>query len=379
MINITDSMIYRLGNLNTESSRISYQMSSGRKLDRGSDDSVTFSRQIYVSDKQRLYTGLETQIEKTTAHNNVADTTMGQIKDALDSLKTEALKALNAGMDASDKKAVAVNVSGIRERIYDLVNTSVDGEYLFSGSDTTIRPFVKSSTFATDGKISFAGDGTLRKIAVDIGIYRDRGITGFDAVMYDTDKASNSDTLTFEVGERVVDESGSEWEVVGGLLKQKNVDGAYTGKTLDITLSGTTYTSVAVSQTKLNGGAAGSGYSSGMVLSAKHNFFDDMQTMMDALNTNDNSKLSGALESISKAYDQANIGHAVLGGRNKIFDVSLENVQSKLTHFNILFQEVAGADLSKVAMESKALEMTYTALYSTISKMNDLSLVNFVR
>lgn len=379
MINITDSMIYRLGNLNKEQTRISYQMSTGLKLDRGSDDSVTFARQVYTNDKIRLYNGLQTQIQKTQSHNNVADTTMAQVKDALDSLKTEALKALNSGMSASDKKAVAVNVNGIRERIFDLLNTNVDGEYMFSGSDSTIRPFVKDPNFATNGKISFEGDGVLRKVAVDVGIYRERGINGFDAVMYDVSKAVGgaSQSLTFKDGERVIDELGFEWRLdntgaSATKLVQYDVDGQVTGEELNIATatpdsSGKfTYTTANVS-------------GNGRVLTAKHSFFDDIQNMMNALNSNDNNMLRGELENISKAYDQANIAHAVLGGRNKIFNVSLENIESKLTHFNILFQEVAGADLSKVAMESKALEMTYTALYSTISKMNELSLVNFVR
>lgn len=374
MINITDSMIYRLGNLNKESSRISYQMSSGKKLDRGSDDSVTYSRELYVNDKIRLYSGLESQIQKTEAQNNVADTTMSQIKDALNSVRTEVLKALNAGMDISDKKAVAVNISGIRERIWNLTNESVDGEYLLSGSDTTVKPFVKDANFATNGKITFAGDGILRKVAVDVGIYRDRGISGYDAIMYNSNSAVTGLALSFTDSERIIDEQGLEWtlDATGAgatKLQQRNIDGSLTGTELNIssyTASTGTYTTANIT-------------GSGRVLSAKHNFFDDLQGIVVALNTGDDVTLRSGLDKIDAAYNQANIGHAELGGRSKIFEVSLEGVQTKLTHFNILYQEVAGSDPSKLALESKALELTYTALYSTIAKMNDLSLVNFVR
>ena len=65
--------------------------------------------------------------------------------------------------------------------------------------------------------------------------------------------------------------------------------------------------------------------------------------------------------------------------KNKIFEVSLERISSKLTQYNILSQEIGAADLTKVAVEAKALELTYTALYSTISKTNELSLVNFLK
>ncbi|MDY0052854.1 MAG: flagellar hook-associated protein 3, partial [Aliarcobacter sp.] len=67
-----------------------------------------------------------------------------------------------------------------------------------------------------------------------------------------------------------------------------------------------------------------------------------------------------------------------LGAKNKVFEVSLESVSSKLTQYNILSINLGSADLSKVAMEAKSLELTYTALYSTINRTNQLSLVNFL-
>ena len=74
----------------------------------------------------------------------------------------------------------------------------------------------------------------------------------------------------------------------------------------------------------------------------------------------------------------ADIAHADLGGKNKIFEISLERVSSKLTQYDILSQDLGSVDYAKVAIEAKALELTYTALYSTISKTNQLSLVNFL-
>ena len=58
---------------------------------------------------------------------------------------------------------------------------------------------------------------------------------------------------------------------------------------------------------------------------------------------------------------------------------ALERIESKNVHYNILMQKISGADMSKLAMESKALEMTYQALYSTVSKMHSLSLLNFLK
>lgn len=449
MIDTTGQMIYRLGNLNAQNERISYQMSTGKKLQNGSDDTQTYARELYINDKMRVYNGLEVQVQKTHAQNTVADSTMGEVKLSLDSLKSEILKSLNAGLDPSDKLAVAVSVEGLQDNLLRLANENTNGEFIFAGSDTTIQPFEED--LAT-GKIFYNGDALLRSVAVAPNTYRDRGITGIDAFMYTSASATQGNTLTYQSGDMIIDENDMQWHatkayandrltfdagdtitdgttnwtldtvnnvltdgtnsievehlkgnqyrtksihadhmtsgtvptslsVVGASIELREVDinGNLTGTTLNMTESGTgtptdpvMFTTNPLSVTN-------------QVLTAKHNYFDDINTVVTALETNTNDDtgsvigLRSTLDMMNNAYDAANIGHSVLGSRNRIFELAQEDISSRITHYNILYQEVAGADLSKVAMESKALEMTYTALYSTISKMSELSLVNFVR
>ena len=127
----------------------------------------------------------------------------------------------------------------------------------------------------------------------------------------------------------------------------------------------------------------------GTKFEAKSNIFDLIDNTLNALKKVDSSGnpisseeskalIGKSLDQMTKAYDGVNIAHAELGGKNKVFEISLERVNSKLTQYNILSQQIGSADLAKVAMEAKALELTYTAIYSTISKTNQLSLVNFL-
>lgn len=128
----------------------------------------------------------------------------------------------------------------------------------------------------------------------------------------------------------------------------------------------------------------------GTKFEAKSSIFDLLDKTINALNRVDENGntvssavadevLKNSLDEIDTAFNAMNVGHGKLGGRNNIFEVSLDRVSAKLTQFNILKTEVGTADYAKVAVEAKALELTYTALYSTINKMNQLSLVNFVR
>jgi flagellar hook-associated protein 3 FlgL len=378
MINQTEQTLYRLSNLDAQQTRISYQMSTGKKLQQGSDDSVLYAREIYVDNKIRVHEGLKTQIERTTAQNTVSDSSVGEIKKLLEFVKTELIKANTSTTSDEGLKAIAVSISGVKENLFDLANTQVEGEYLFSGSDSSVQAFSKNS----DGSISYNGDNKLRKVIVDEGSYRERGINGYDMMMYSSSIATKGETLTFSSEDQIFDQDGYEWKLnlpTNNTLTKYDFDGTILTDTLSVTndaLTPPTYSAIVPS-------------TDGTKFEAKTNIFNVLDKIINSLNKVDNlgnpisndiakAGISKGLDDISDAFDGVNVAHAELGGRNKIFEISLEKVSSKLTQYNILSQEIGAADLSKVAMEAKALELTYTALYSTISKTNQLSLVNFL-
>lgn len=380
MINQTQQTLYRLDNLNAEQRRISYQQSTGKILENGSDDAVLYAREIYVDDKINVYEGIKTQLTKTDVHNKVSDSSVAEMKKLIEQVKSELLKANTSTTTDEGKKAIAVSIAGVKQNLLDLANTRIDGEYLFSGSDSSVRPFIEDPA---TGKVTYKGDNSLRKIAVEEGSYRDKGVNGFDIMMYPSDTATKSDpTLSFQDGDRIVDEDGSEWKLNGAVIEKLDENGV---AVVPAVTKGPV-TSAGVPPTySVNVGTA-----DGTKFQAKTNIFDVLDNAINALRKVDNlgnpvsdavskAGIATGLEKINFSFDAVNVAHAELGGRNKVFEVSAEKISAKLTQFNILSQEIGGADLAKVAVEGKALELTFTALYSTINKVNELSLVNFLR
>lgn len=381
MINQTQQTLYRLENLNDELKRITYQTSTKRILENGSDDAVLFSREIYVDDKVRMFEGIKTQLTRNIAHNNVADSSVKEMKSLVEQVKGELLKANTSTTTDEGKKAIAVSIAGIKQNLLDLANTRIDGEYLFAGSDSSVRPFTQDPT---TGDVTYNGNNQLRKIAVEEGSYRDKGVNGFDVMMYPVDVATKTDpNLSFKVDDRIVDQDGYEWKLnspTNNQLVRYDFDGNATTDTLAVTNDAATpptYT-------------ANVGTADGTKFEAKRNIFDVLDTAIDALNKVDSAGnpitdaqakagLETSLNEINFSFDAINVAHAELGGRNKVFEDAEEKVSAKLTQYNILKEEIGGADLAKLAMESKALELTFQALYSTINKTNELSLVNFIR
>ncbi|XPV53099.1 MAG: hypothetical protein ACNI3H_12775 [Halarcobacter ebronensis] len=369
-------------------------------------------------------------------------------------VKQEVIKASNGTVDQEAKEAIAVNLRGVKENLYMLANEQVEGEFIYAGSNSMQKPFSMDDS----GKVTYEGDGFLRKVAVEDGSYREKGITGFETFMYNSDVGFKGETLEFSKTDRIIDEDRFEWKLEGaspaitadssssklsfnsedplidenGKVWTLNEGGTAIvddmGNSLDVNLNSSTNT-YSVDLANLNITPAESnaptqlskaqltkydeegnatkdimqvkvGENSDLAVDlpdvdgtrfeAKGNTFDVLDKIINALELKDSDRntitkdeadaeLSDALELISEAFESANTGHAKLGGRNKVFEISLERVESKLTQFSIMSHDVGAADLTKVAVEAKALEVTYTALYSTINKMNELTLVNFVR
>jgi flagellar hook-associated protein 3 FlgL len=443
MIRSTQQTFYRLDNLNAEQERLNYQLSTGKKIQYGSEDANTYTREVYVEDKIRVYEGIKSQLEKTNAQNDGSDTTLASAKDLVTYVKAEIIKALNATTDDTGKEAIASNLEGVKENLLTFGNEAIEGEYIFSGSDSSIKPF----EIADNGKVTYVGDNELRKVVVEDGSYRERGVNGFESFFYPTDTALKGETLTFSIEDRIIDQDGSEWKLdasttvasTGTLnfstddaivdqdgtvwtLNDANTelkDGK--GNTLLVTDLGSGNYSVVVPNSTGNetlgiadqvvqydtsGDAtgevlniAGSGPDSftlvvpsddGTKFEAKSSIFDLLDDMINALNKVDESgnaisddiaqsELRTTLDEVTKAYDGMNSGHAKLGVRNNIFEVSYERVTAKVFQYEKLQIDISGVDLAEVATEAKALELTYSALYSTINRMNELSLVNFLR
>ena len=372
-----NSTTYRLGNLDNYQAKLNFQM-GGSKLQFGSDDSVTFGRLTHTEDKIKTQKGIVEQIERADVLNKTSDTAMKEVKLLLEKIKAqELIKANTSTTSIEGLEAIAGVIEGYKQNLFNLANTQTEGQYVFAGSDASVKPF----SMDPSGKVTYNGDSDLRKIAVDEGSYRERGINGIDAFFYVADSASKGATLTFKDGDRITDQDGKEWvfDNVANTLTKTNWDGST--QTLAVTppvAPATEYTTTVPN-------------TDGTKFEARRNMFDMLDEAISSLRGLDSAGnptltyedrragISKAIDESTKAYDTAVIAHSELGAKNKTFEVSKERAESKITQLSILEKELGNSNLTEVATELKALEISYTALYSTINRTFELSLTNFLR
>jgi len=376
MVNTSNYLLHQLDSLNQQHLKVNYQMSSGKAINEGSEDSILFNNIISIDNDINMYNNIETQINQSMYFNSVADTAMAEIKTQMEAINSEVLKALNSGIDSSGKEAISISIENMEETIFNMANMTANGEYVFAGSDFQTQPFIKNA----DGSIDYVNENDYKKVLVDKDTYRQQGVNGFDLMYYAKDQAGMGDDLVFGEGDVILDSDGNEWKFIdhdgdGNIDKDRVYkNGDLSSTSMNVTSSGTP-----VEYTVVNTQAT--------TLEAKSNYFDVLNTLENALNGLDNNGnilsdeevrevLSSSLDEMEKAYDSINAQHAKLGAINKSYEDSSIAISAKVTNLEIFYEETASADLTKAAVDAQSLEMTYSALYSTISRVNSLSLVN---
>ena len=372
-----NSTTYRLGNLDNYQAKLNFQM-GGSKLQFGSDDSVTFGRLTHTEDKIKTQKGIVEQIERADVLNKTSDTAMKEVKLLLEKIKAqELIKANTSTTSIEGLEAIAGVIEGYKQNLFNLANTQTEGQYVFAGSDASVKPF----SMDPSGKVTYNGDSDLRKIAVDDGSYRERGINGIDAFFYVADSASKGATLTFKDGDRITDQDGKEWvfDNVANTLTKTNWDGSTQTSAVTPPVAPATEYTTTVPNTD------------GTKFEARRNMFDMLDEAISSLRGLDSAGnptltyedrrtgISKAIDESTKAYDTAIIAHSELGAKNKTFEVSKERAEAKINQLSILEIELGSSNKSEVAVELKALEISYTALYSTINRTFELSLTNFLK
>ncbi|MCT7639505.1 flagellar hook-associated protein FlgL [Aliarcobacter butzleri] len=376
MIAQVNSSLYRLNNLNSTQDKLNYQM-SGEKLEYGSDDSMLFGRLSHINDKVLTQTEIKDQLEKTKALNLTADSALAEAKEnVFEFVKSELVKANTDTTSEEGLIAIAQNIEGVKQNLLDLANTQVEGQYVFSGSDSSVKAF----TMDANGKVTYNGNDSLRKIAVDEGSYRESGVNGFQAFFYTTDSALKGETLTFEADSKILDQDGNEWtlDTATNTLSKKNWDGSFDTLAVTPPTAPATEYSVTVPNTD------------GARFEAKKNVFDLLDEAINSLRGVDSvgnpltaedkkTKISAAQDGIDKVIDNIAVAHADLGARNKTFNNSLDIIESKISQYNKTYTEIGSSNLTEVGIKLKSLELMFSALYSTISQTNQLSLVNYMK
>ena len=376
MVSSISTIKYNLSLLNQRNEKVTYQMSSGDALQYGSDNSQQYNQILSINNNVNSYSSILERIELSAAYNTTSDSAIASMKTKMESVESLVKEAITDTTSSDSKAIIADEIESYKNAIYSLANSNTSGQYLFSGNSSSTQAFQKD---ATTGKITYTATNDNKSVNVETGSYATQGVNGIELLYYTNNTAQTGEDLTFDENEIILDKNGNQYK-----LMDTNSDGSYDGLYLNGDSSNTP-----LSITDNGDGSFTVNNSGTTALESKHSIFDDLDEIINALKQQDSSGnaitedeadtlLSDALEKVGNIYDTISISHAKLGIRTASIENYEDIVQTKLTNFNILQENYSAADLTALAIESQSLESTYTALYSTINKVNNLSLVKYL-
>lgn len=376
MVSSISTIMYNLSLLNSRNEKVTYGLSSNEALQYGSDDSSKYNQILSINNSVNSYSSILERIQSSTSFNTTSDTAVSSMKTSLESAKSLILQASTATTSNDGKASIANELESLKDTIFNLANSSVDNQYLFAGKSTSTTPFIKDET---TGKISYVGTNDNKTINVEKNTYNKQGVNGVELLYYTNSTAQNGSDLTFGENELIYDANGNQYQML-----DTNNDGNYDGLYLNADSSNTP-----LSLTDNGDGTFTVNNTTGSSLESKRSIFDDLDDAINALNQKDsngnsisedeaNEIISNSVDKFDDIYDVVNLAHANLGIRTASIDNYESIIQTKVTNYSVLQETIAAADLTALAVESQALENTYTALYSTINKVNNLSLVKYL-
>lgn len=195
---IYDRNIYSLNSANERLNTAYQQLQTGNKFQTAGEDPAGMSQKMALTKEIDLF-------KQYGVNGSLLENSLGHEETVLDSLNTAMLsaqtliqKSHNGSISMDDRKAIASELEGLQQQMFDLMNSkNSQGEYIFGGNQSKTQPYVKD----TNGKFIYQGDTGQREIQVSPTVKiaaNDSGQDLFEIVA--TRRTASAGTANIKVG-----------------------------------------------------------------------------------------------------------------------------------------------------------------------------------
>jgi len=169
-VRITASAYYN--NIYGENSKInrqlfdvSKQISSGLNIQYAHDDPTIFVDTLRLDGEITTLSQIRNSVDNGYKFSTQTDTTIGQIVETLEQVKVKMIYAANEIHSETSLQAIAKELRGLQKNLISLANSSIGGQYLFSGTATSVKPIDEKGVYQGNDQdlTSFMGTGVTQK------------------------------------------------------------------------------------------------------------------------------------------------------------------------------------------------------------------------
>ena len=403
------------------------QISTGKRLQTPSDDPVAAAQVVKLERELAQYEKYDDNINVTERRLELEETILDDVNIALNRMRELTLNAANGTLGDQDRKTISNELTQLTSYVAGLMNTQdSQGEYLFSGSQGTTKPYVLEN-----GRYEYQGDDGQRQIQVGSDLYmpsNDSGTYLFESVddrlaveftgltpstgasfatlqqqpplnAFATPEAEAAfKEATQGLGDLVIEYIPPVLPATAGTFDVKDSGGnaLFSGLSaganslygLNIDLSEPTQPAVVVPSTpEYVKEVADTNTITVTVSAEKKNILDVAMDLAEGLAKPVGSQaerdelselIATSINQFKQASDRNNEAVATLGSRlNSLEFMSSSNLDFKLFTESAL-SSLVDADLASVISQFKLEEATLSAAQATFGRVSSLSLFNYI-
>ena len=383
-------------------SRAQTQVSTGHRVNTASDDPIAATEIL------RTTSGLATN-SQYVANQSVAtqllgrtDSTLGQVGDLLQSVRTTIVSANNAALSDSDRAALSVDLKSRLDTLVSLANTKDgDGHFLFGGYRSDTLPFARTATGVT-----YAGDDGNRTIQVSASRQITSTENGADlfnrigvgnGVFTTSPAAANTGNGVVDVGQVVTPSALTghgydvHFSVSGGVTTYQVIDTTTNAAVPAPALAGNAYASgnaiVVDGQQFTITGAPGNDDHFSVAPAGRQSVFQTLQNVASLLGTASggaaglariSSGLLAALSNVDNALDHTLGARASVGVRQNELDALGSSAAAADTDGQARLSDLQDTDYAKAIADLTKQQTALSAAQKTFATISNKTLFDYL-
>lgn len=138
---LNSNMLYHLQRSNSSMSKYMDQLSTGKKINKASDDPVTAVRSMYYRSSLSEVEQFKRNLEDGLSWMSTTDEALDQVNTVVQRVRELTVQGLSDTNDSSARQAISEEIKQLKEHLGEISNSQIAGRYVFAGTDVKIPPF----------------------------------------------------------------------------------------------------------------------------------------------------------------------------------------------------------------------------------------------
>ena len=148
--------------------QLTEELSTGLKVNALSDSPTAAGENVLLTSQLNLDDTFSQTASSTESMLQVGDSALGSVITQLTSAISVATEANNGTLNSNNLQSITSELTGIRDEVLSLANTTYLGQYIFAGSQSNTAPFTLS-TGTSPAVASYNGDAVVSNVKTPNG------------------------------------------------------------------------------------------------------------------------------------------------------------------------------------------------------------------